>query len=126
MLRERCIDALGETAFNSAYRYLKALQEADEAEVRARALGSLGSARAARATRARACAKNRGVCERGLSLSRACRAAQETGFEMGGEAFGGLHDSEEQAQHKLRESSDTSCGRSKQTHGRKPVRSNAG
>ena len=99
MLRERCIDALGETAFNSAYRYLKALQEADEAEVRARALGSLGSARAARA---RACAKSRGVCERGLSLSRACRAAQETGFEMGGEAFGGLHDSEEQAQHKLR------------------------
>ena len=100
MLRERCIDALGETAFNSAYRYLKALQEADEAEVRARALGSLGSARAARA---RARAKSRGVCERGLSLSRACRAAQETGFEMGGEAFGGLHDSEEQAQHKLRE-----------------------
>ena len=43
MLRERCIDALGETAFNSAYRYLKALQEADEAEVRERARAKRGA-----------------------------------------------------------------------------------
>ena len=43
MLRERCIDALGETAFNSAYRYLKALQEADEAEVSERARAKRGA-----------------------------------------------------------------------------------
>lgn len=59
ILRARCIEGLGDARFQKAYTYLKALQDADEAE-----------------------------------------GAE---FEIGGEAFGGLHNSEEEAHRKLRQ-----------------------